>query len=101
LNRLTAETITDAINKCIQPKMKTNVYVSGGGYHNPLLMEYLIDNIQAQVHTTEEKNIQPDAKEAILFAVLANECLAGNPDDFKNAGESFPPISMGKISFPY
>jgi hypothetical protein len=35
-----------------------------------------------------------------LFAILANETVAGN---FKNLGkgsENFPMISMGKISFP-
>ena len=62
--------------------------------HNPLLMK----NLEAQLpgysfHDTMELGIDPDAKEAVLFAVLANECICGN------AGE-ITPVSMGKISFP-
>jgi anhydro-N-acetylmuramic acid kinase len=43
-------------------------------------------------------NINPDAKEAILFALLANECVCGNAslENHKN----IPAVSMGKISFP-
>jgi hypothetical protein len=33
--------------------------------------------------------VPPDAKEAVLFAVLANETLAGHPA-----------LSLGKISLP-
>ena len=49
-------------------------------------------------HDTLEKGIQPDAKEAVLFALLANECISGNPEDFKESG--LPSIRMGKISLP-
>ena len=44
--------------------------------------------------------IQPDAKEAILFALLANECVAGTPLDAGRKATKMP-ITMGKISFPY
>ena len=101
LNRLTAETIAEALNRCIDAKMKTTVYVSGGGIHNPVLMDYLTNHVQAKLLSTAEKNIPPDAKEAVLFALLANEALVGDPAIFKNEKVGFPAVSMGKISFPF
>lgn len=101
LNKFTADEICDAINQLSSRKGKTKVYVSGGGMHNILLMEHLIKNIQhATIDSTAEKNINPDAKEAILFAILANECVAGNAESFVSGIKNFPAISMGKLSFP-
>ena len=39
------------------------------------------------------------AKEAVLFAILANETLCGGLTDF-GSREGVPSVSMGKISFP-
>ena len=101
LNRLTAESITDAI-KNIEGFQNKNckIYISGGGMHNPLVKKYLEENIGVPIYSTADKEINPDAKEAILFAVLANETLAGNADFYKNLGAKFPAVSMGKISLP-
>ena len=100
LNRFTAETITEALNK-LKLSKKTKLYVSGGGLHNPLLMQNLkILNPGMDFRDTTEKNILPDAKEAVLFALLANETLCGNTSVFKKAGKNLPAINMGKISLP-
>ena len=100
LNRFTAQTIIDAI-KPILSENSCKIYVSGGGMHNPVLMDYLRYNLAVtSIESTEKKNINPDAKEAILFAILANECVAGDASIFRVATKSFPSISMGKISFP-
>jgi anhydro-N-acetylmuramic acid kinase len=101
LNRLSGKSIADAIQPLIQ-NSPCKIYTSGGGMHNPMLMEYLRQELKgATLESTQIKNIHPDAKEAILFAILANECVAGNPDDFVSGLNNFPPITMGKISFPY
>ena len=100
LNRFTAETIADAINKCIPPGTHFAVYKSGGGAHNAVLVKHLVALLpNAKVASTMKIGIQPDAKEAILFALLANECVAGTP---LYAGEKATkvPITMGKISLP-
>lgn len=101
LNRFTAETITDAL-KAIEGFNNKNckIYISGGGMHNPLIKKYLEENMGMPIYSTADKQINPDAKEAILFAVLANETLAGNADFYKNLGAKFPAVSMGKISLP-
>ena len=43
--------------------------------------------------------IHGDAKEAVLFAVLANETVAGESDEKQSLG-GLPLVGMGKISFP-
>jgi anhydro-N-acetylmuramic acid kinase len=101
LNRFSAKTIADAILPLVSKK-PCKIYSSGGGMHNPLLMDYLKHEIKgATIDSTDKKNINPDAKEAILFAILANECIAGNASEFVSGINNFPPVSMGKISFPY
>jgi anhydro-N-acetylmuramic acid kinase len=45
---------------------------------------------------TSALGIPPDAKEAVLFATLANEAVAGGKTSFKN----IPSVAMGKVSFP-
>ncbi|MEI9919793.1 MAG: hypothetical protein WDO14_13490 [Bacteroidota bacterium] len=49
--------------------------------------------------TTSDLGIDGDAKEAVLFAVLANEALAGGSTSFGNRSK-VPSVSMGKVSFP-
>lgn len=100
LNRFTAETIADAIYKCIPSATNFGVYISGGGMYNEMLMENLqsvLPNIAIQ--STSKIGIEPDAKEAILFALLANEAVAGKP---MLAGGNATKVAttLGKISFP-
>ena len=77
---------------------KIVVYSSGGGMHNPLLMQHIKEQLpEIDFKTTEELGINPDAKEAILFAILANEALCGGDTDFVKVA---PSVSMGKISMP-
>ena len=74
--------------------------MSGGGMHNPLLVSLLRQALpKANFTTTDELQINPDAKEAVLFALLANETLAGNPINFGDR-EGVPSVCMGKISLP-
>jgi anhydro-N-acetylmuramic acid kinase len=69
--------------------------------HNPLVMEQLREMLPAfTFYTTSDLSIHPDAKEAVLFAILANETIAGNQLRYGNAQSGIPSVSMGKISFP-
>src|SRR4030095_5213871 len=101
LNRFSADTTADAIKKCIEKKENYSIYISGGGMHNPLLME----NIKTQLpgmkfYTTDDLHINPDAKEAVLFALLANECVCGEKINVGKGRNKIPSVTMGKISFP-
>jgi anhydro-N-acetylmuramic acid kinase len=101
LNKFSADVIIDAIKSCLHNQKEVEIYVSGGGMHNPVLMKHLKNGLQHyKFFTTENLNINPDAKEAVLFALLANECVAGNEQLFNNGLKNLPAVSMGKISFP-
>ena len=96
LNKFSADMIVAAVKEVCQNK-NTVVYSSGGGMHNPLLMQNIKMQLpEIEFKTTEELGINPDAKEAVLFAVLANEALCGGETFFGNGA---PAVSMGKVSF--
>jgi anhydro-N-acetylmuramic acid kinase len=101
LNRFSADTTTDAIKRCIETNEEYSVYVSGGGMHNPLLMENIKSQLQGmKFYTTDNLHILPDAKEAVLFALLANECICGDKINVGKGRNKIPAVTMGKISFP-
>ena len=103
LTRFSAETIAAAIHTTIKKSVHTvenfTIYMSGGGAHNPLLVEWLKELLHFQFMTTDTLGISGDAKEAILFAILANETVSGGKSDF-GIRKGIPSVSMGKISFP-
>lgn len=101
LNRFTADSIILAINQTQVGIKQLKIYCSGGGIHNSLLMDHLKFQLkQATFLTTAELGVHPDAKEAVLFALLANECVAGNNSQNRIPSSCIPQISMGKISLP-
>lgn len=103
LTRFSAETIAEAIQHIVKQSEiaqdELTLYVSGGGLHNPLLMDYLRELLACSFKNTSELGILGDAKEAVLFAVLANETVAGGKTVF-GSKKGVPSVTMGKISFP-
>lgn len=99
LTRFSAETIAGAIRLATGRK-KFEIYLSGGGAHNPLLTQWIKELLGvSHLKNTSAIGVPGDAKEAILFAVLANEAVAGGITDFGKRSK-IPSVSMGKISFP-
>jgi anhydro-N-acetylmuramic acid kinase len=100
LNRLTAETIVDAIQIHVPSTDQYTLYTSGGGMHNQLVIEHIQSLLpNTIIKSSEAIGIHPDAKEAILFAILANECVAGEPM-YAGGNATKIPVTMGKISLP-
>lgn len=96
----TGNVIVAALKHCFGDKGRPSVYMSGGGMHNPVLVDFLRKGLpDARFFTTNELEVHPDAKEAILFAVLANETLVGNETDYGNR-PGIPSVGMGKICLP-
>ena len=90
LVELTAAAVALAARHYLGPQPVAEVLVSGGGAHNATLLAALARHLPAaRLLSTAEAGVPPDAKEAMLFAVLANETLAGTPG-----------LSLGKISLP-
>lgn len=100
LTRLSAETIARSIREIPGENSNPTVFVSGGGLHNPVLMEWIQELLpRCKVNNFSAIGFNPDAKEAVLFAVLANETLSGNGFPM-NVETDSPKINFGKISFP-
>jgi anhydro-N-acetylmuramic acid kinase len=94
LSAFTAKAIAD-FTRAYLPK-GAKMFVSGGGAKNPFVMKYLEERLyRTTIADTAALGINPDAKEAILFALLGNEALAGEP---LVIGTS-PSVLMGKFSF--
>lgn len=101
LNRFSADMIVIAVKKCFPSSTEFCIYCSGGGMHNPLLMRNLKEQLPGvTIKTTDELSLNPDAKEAVLFALLANECVAGGQIKLGENRQGVPNVTMGKISFP-
>lgn len=101
LNKFAAICIARAVQQQAHTLAHAVVYVSGGGLHNPLLLAHIQQLLpQIPVLSFDQLGVDPDAKEACLFAILANETLAGSPEHVAHIKDS-PAVCMGKISLPY
>ncbi len=97
---LTAVTIGHAIDRFVRPRMRVHdLIVSGGGVHNRTLMAYLAAYVPGvRIHTSAEFGVDPDAKEAIAFAILAYETWRRRPSNLPAATGARRPVVLGKIS---
>jgi anhydro-N-acetylmuramic acid kinase len=101
LNRFSALGICEAIQKGTGQNKGFEIFVSGGGMHNPLLLSTIKSLLgDTVIKDTAELGVSPDAKEAVLFATLANETLVGEEIYFGSKERLVPSVHMGKISFP-
>ncbi|GAA4783303.1 anhydro-N-acetylmuramic acid kinase AnmK [Olivibacter ginsenosidimutans] len=100
LTMFTAKSIAHGIQALNVHSLIDEIYVSGGGVHNHFLMHCLKETLPScSIHRFDALGIPADAKEAVLFAVLANETVAGTADHM-NGGVAAPQVCLGKISFP-
>lgn len=93
LSAFTAISIINFIKANIQAD-NPKIFVSGGGARNPFVIAQLKLAFE-DIKDTSSLGINPDAKEAILFALLGNEALCGEPIAMGNN----PGVLMGKFSF--
>lgn len=72
LTELTARTIADAYERWITPRGVAEVVVSGGGARNPTLVSRVREMVAPlPVHDGSALGVEPEAKEALAFAMLA------------------------------
>jgi len=74
------------------------LYVSGGGVENRTLMYQLEEAFSPiPVYTIDRLGIPAQAKEAFLFAVLANQAVAGEPSSLPQVTGATKRTILGKI----
>lgn len=94
----TAETIAYSVNHYL-PKVPDRLIVGGGGSYNKTLMERLVQLLpDTEVMDNEALGFNSDAKEAVAFALLANEAVSGLCNNVPSATGAAHPVIMGKIS---
>jgi anhydro-N-acetylmuramic acid kinase len=91
---LTVRTIALAVGRF--PGIE-EVIVSGGGAHNRHLMNRLRAVLSQTVVTASERGIDIDAKEAVLFALLAYEAHHGRPGNIPSATGARSAVLLGKL----
>ena len=96
--RFTAQCIAAGIERFCSPK-PDKLIVGGGGCRNPTLLAALQSVLpQLRVMTNEDLGLDSDAKEAVAFAILANECVHGICSNAPGATGANHPVVLGKIS---
>jgi anhydro-N-acetylmuramic acid kinase len=77
------------------------VLVNGGGARNPTLMAQLAELLApAPVRPTDDIGLDGDAKEAMTFALLAHDTLAGLPTNIPSATGASRAVPLGKVARP-
>lgn len=102
LTRYTAFAIYENYRLFVAPRHKVEkVAVGGGGSRNIFLMVMLQEYFkEAMVQSTQSYDLDDDFKEAVGFAVLANETLHGRPSNVPQVTGARGPAMLGKICIP-
>lgn len=91
----TVTTIVSDLSRYCSPQ---EIYVCGGGAHNKALMDQLGKVAsECSVSSTADLGIAPDWVEAIAFAWMARETLAGRPIDTHPFTGAREPVLLGAI----
>ncbi len=74
------------------------MFISGGGARNTTIVDYLRKYFKGvKIEILNEKGINEDNKEAVLFAVLANELVSGNKTNLTSVSGGSKNVFLGKI----
>jgi anhydro-N-acetylmuramic acid kinase len=93
---LTARTVADAL-RAHQPDT-ARVLVCGGGVHNPVLLARIAQRLPGvRVESTAAHGLDPDFVEAMAFAWLAREALAGRPGNLPAVTGARGPRVLGVV----
>ena len=96
--RFTAGAIAAGLER-FAPQRPERLVVGGGGRWNRTLMAHLRDCLPGcQVAAQEDLGYSSDAKEAVAFAILANEAIFASPNNAPAATGASGPVVMGKLS---
>lgn len=104
LTELTAASVADACDRWVAPRLAgglDELVVGGGGAHNATLVARLAARLpRTRVCTQEDLGFSSDAKEAIAFAILGNQTLAGRPSNVPSATGAAEAVVLGSVTYP-
>ncbi|MBI1931897.1 MAG: anhydro-N-acetylmuramic acid kinase [Ignavibacteriales bacterium] len=103
ITKFTSYAIFRNYKKFIEEETKIDeLIVSGGGAKNKFLYECLSKDFgqEIEIKIIDDIGVSSDAKEAICFAVLANETVSGNPTNIPRTTGAKHPTILGKICLP-
>ncbi len=102
LAHFTANSIIDAYRRHIFPRYPVEeVILCGGGAKNVFLAGLLKDHLgPVRVSRIDEYGIPSSAKEAMSFAILANETLSGRPSNVPGATGAGKRVILGGLYLP-
>jgi anhydro-N-acetylmuramic acid kinase len=97
---LTAASVERGIARFVRPRGAVGtVYASGGGTSNAALMAALERRLApSHVHPLSSLGMDPGAKEAVAFALLAHRTLWGLPGNVPGATGATRPVVLGHIT---
>lgn len=97
LTAITTDSITHAY-RTFGPSQLDEVLVGGGGGYNPVMMQRLREALPGtHVRLFEETGLPAGAKEAVLFALLGHECIAGRANNLPGCTGASEAAILGKI----
>ena len=99
---LTAQSIAMGYRAFVAPgTILDEVIVSGGGARNPYLLERLAVALHpVRIVASDERGLSADAKEAVAFAILANQTIMALPGNMPGATGADRFVTLGKICLP-
>lgn len=101
LTEFTARSISLALERFVADPPIFEIIVAGGGARNPALMERIRALMSpVPVRDSEEVGVSSAAREAMAFALFANEALLGHPTSLPSVTGARAPVILGKWSFP-
>ena len=96
--RFTAECVRVGIER-FSPEPPSRLVVGGGGSRNLAILAHLRALLPGcRVETCEERGFSSDAKEAVAFAILANEAAFGACNNVPAVTGARAPVVMGRLT---
>ena len=99
LTALTARSIGEAYRAWVVPRGVDELYLTGGGAHNPLLVHAISSELAPlPIGENDQLGFDPDAREAMAFAILAWARLHGIAGNVPEATGARGPRLLGSLT---
>ena len=99
LSAMCAASVMIGVDFC--PKPPERLLVTGGGRHNPVIMEMIAAGLKCPVSPIEDAGLNGDMLEAQAFAYLAMRVACGLPTSCASTTGVSVPIGGGVLSYPH